>query len=306
MNMRPLVSIGLPVRNGAALLERALDSLLLQDYGALEIVVSDNASTDQTEEICRAYALKDARIRYFRNDRNVGPVENFNRVQVLGKGPYFMWAAHDDEWKPSYIRKCVDLLEQFPGVVLAAAQCVSVESTSGKVMFTDPGSNTTGLSPSDCFKRYRASIHSGQHVGGIFYGVYRNAVLARAMPIQNVIATDHLFLARLALLGEFATVEEPLILKRYGGISRSFKSIAAVLGIRNPFLTNFPYLVREAYMQQLIFRSERLAALEKIGLSCWSAGHYLWINFLIGNAKRLVPGFVKEPVRRLMRRREIG
>lgn len=304
MRMRPLVSIGLPVRNGATLLRGAIESLLGQDYSALEIIISDNASTDQTSDICREYASKDPRIRYSRNDRDIGPVENLNRVLALSNSPYFMWASHDDEWKPSYVRKCIELLERHPDTVLAAAQCVSQDSQSGKVMFTDPGLTTIGLRPAARFRRYRAAIHSGQHVGGIFYGVYRSAFLARAMPIRNIIATDHLVLAQLCLLGEFATVAEPLLLKRYGGISRSFKSIAMGLGLRNPLLTRFPYLVREAHMQQLIFQSGQLTTFEKACLSCWSASHYLWVNFLVGGAKNLVPEFIKEPVKRWLRRCE--
>jgi len=304
MRVRPLVSIGLPVRNGATLLKGAIESLLGQDYGDLEIIISDNASTDQTEDICREYASKDSRIRYSRSDVDLGPVKNFNRVLALSKNPYFMWASHDDEWKSSYVRKCVELLEHQPDAVLAATQCVSIDSLSGKVMFTDSGLTTIGLGPAARFRRYRSVIHSGQHIGSIFYGVYRRAFLIQATPIRNIITTDHLALARLCLLGEFATVEEPLLLKRYGGSSRSFKSLARVLGISNPFLQRFPYLVREAYMQQIIFQSNQLAVIEKAGLSCWSAGHYLWVNFLVGGVKSLAPEILKEPVKRWLSRRK--
>ena len=283
----------------------AIESLLAQDYGTLEIIISDNASTDQTEDICLEFASKDPRVLYFRNDQDIGSVGNFNRVLALSNSPYFMWAAHDDEWKPSYVRTCVELLEQNPNTVLAAAQCVSMDSQSGKVKFTDPGLTTVGLNSTLRFMRYRASIHSGQHVGGIFHGVYRRAFLARATPLRNIIAADHLVLARLCLLGEFVTFAEPLFVKRYGGASRNLRWMAIAMGIRNPLLTNFPYLVREAYMQQLVFQCKELTILEKAYLSSWSATHYLRFNLLIGGMKSLIPKFLKEPIKRLLQRRNV-
>lgn len=121
LNERPLVSIGLPVYNGERYLCAALDALLTQDYERFELIVSDNASTDGTAEICRAYVSKDKRIRYFRNETNLGSVKNFSRVLELSIGKYFMWAAHDDLWTPDCINKLVCCLEQDPEFVLCAS-----------------------------------------------------------------------------------------------------------------------------------------------------------------------------------------
>ena len=92
----PLVSIGVPVFNGEKGLAKALDSLLEQDYDKLEIIISDNASTDRTEALCLEYAEKDQRIRYVRQTENIGGVYNFKFVLDEAVGEYFMWAAHDD------------------------------------------------------------------------------------------------------------------------------------------------------------------------------------------------------------------
>ena len=92
----PKVSIGLPVFNGAKYLAGTLDRLLSQTYPDFEIVVSDNASTDETSEICADYCNRDKRIRYFRNNSNIGAAPNFNRVFELSRGAYFAWAAYDD------------------------------------------------------------------------------------------------------------------------------------------------------------------------------------------------------------------
>src|ERR1051326_2036095 len=110
-NQKPRVSIGLPVYNGQQFLEEAINSLLAQTYSDFELIISDNASTDATEQICRAHAAADPRIRYYRNDKNRGPVWNLNRVFELARGELFKWAAHDDVCAPTLVERCVEVLE---------------------------------------------------------------------------------------------------------------------------------------------------------------------------------------------------
>src|SRR3954466_4130607 len=97
----PRVSIGLPVFNGEKYLPEALDSLVSQDFEDLEIILSDNGSTDSTQNICREFAAKDPRIRYHRNQTNIGASKNYNRVLELARGEYFKWASHDDICHPT-------------------------------------------------------------------------------------------------------------------------------------------------------------------------------------------------------------
>ena len=115
----PRVSIGMPVFNGEAFVSQAIQSLLEQTYVDFELIISDNASTDSTERICRKYALQDSRIRYVRNSENVGLESNFQRVFDLSQGEFFMWAAHDDLWEPEFIEELVELLERSPDAALA-------------------------------------------------------------------------------------------------------------------------------------------------------------------------------------------
>jgi len=107
----PLVSIGLPVHNAARYLHEAVDSLLGQDYPNVEVIVSDNASVDATQQICMEYAARDDRLLYHRVERNMGAVWNFTRVFELARGEYFMWAAFDDIRDPRYVGACVAALE---------------------------------------------------------------------------------------------------------------------------------------------------------------------------------------------------
>jgi len=110
-NQRQLVSIGFPVFNGQDFVEKALQSLLDQSYKNFELVISDNASSDETSSICHRFAKKDKRIQYIRQKKNIGGIDNFNFVLKKAKGEYFMWACHDDQWDKDYIRKLLKLLE---------------------------------------------------------------------------------------------------------------------------------------------------------------------------------------------------
>src|SRR5262245_45798827 len=123
----PLVSIGLPVFNGEKHIQQALDSLLAQSYDNFELNISDNASTDGTEDLCRLYAAKDNRVHYYRQPRNVGLKANWRCVLQLASGEYFMWAQHDDCWSIDYISVLLDCLLAYPDAVLAAGRTLYID-----------------------------------------------------------------------------------------------------------------------------------------------------------------------------------
>lgn len=132
--LSPLVSIGLPVFNGESFLRRVLDSLLSQSFSNFELIISDNASNDKTREICDEYAARDARIRYIRQARNLGGLENFNFVLDQARSQYFMWAAVDDQWDPEFIRSLLTSLEKDPTAIGAFCPYQLVEEESGAVI----------------------------------------------------------------------------------------------------------------------------------------------------------------------------
>src|SRR5246127_6023313 len=115
----PLVSVGLFVYNGERFIEEALQSILKQTFTDFELIISDNASTDRTGEIVKAYAERDNRIRYYRNEKNIGAGWNARRVYELATGKYFKWATADDFLEPDLLRRCVEILESDPGCVAA-------------------------------------------------------------------------------------------------------------------------------------------------------------------------------------------
>lgn len=130
----PLVSIGVPVYNGAEYLQQALETLTGQDYHNLEIIICDNASSDETEMICRRFASIDSRIQYHRNPENIGPTGNFYRVLELASGKFFMWAAHDDWWDKNYISTLMEQLDSNSDAVLATplVRHMNLDGTSSR------------------------------------------------------------------------------------------------------------------------------------------------------------------------------
>lgn len=207
---KPLVSIGMPVYNGEKYIRQALDSLLAQDYPNLELIISDNASTDGTGEICQAYAARDKRIRYHRNETNLGAVGNFNRVFELSNGEYFMWAAADDLWHPTFISRCLSVIEEDPSVVLVYPRTMLIDSSGCSLGLTPDQIDTRGLAS---VERYTQVIWN-LGLCNMVYGVIRRGVLAGTSKFRNIWGFDNALLAELALRGSFAQIDEPLFYRR--------------------------------------------------------------------------------------------
>jgi len=139
----PRMSIGLPVFNGGRFLKDTVDSVLAQTFDDFELIISDNASTDDTEEIARAYAARDQRVRYFRNEANLGAAKNFNRVFELARGEYFKWTAHDDICAPSFLLRCIEVLDRDPSVTLCYTRQIDIDE-QGQILGRNPYDLNTG------------------------------------------------------------------------------------------------------------------------------------------------------------------
>jgi hypothetical protein len=223
------VSVGIPVYNGEKYLAETLDSLLAQSLQEFEIVISDDASTDRTPEICRCYEAKDSRIRYSRNARNIGGAPNFNRVVKLSRAPLFHGGACDALYEPSFLARCVDALERDPGVVLSHTRSKLVgdkgelllfdrkragyvdrddhlKGTSGDVM--RPQSSHIGQSANP-ETRFREVLWCGAWSLPLS-GVIRKKALLRTSRYGKYSGVDKALLAELALQGRFHEVDQEL------------------------------------------------------------------------------------------------
>lgn len=232
MSKKPLISIGLPTYNRAATLGRAIESVLDQDYQNFELLISDNASTDDTEAICLHAAKQDNRIKYLRQPTNMGATANFREVLKRSGGELFLWLADDDWLDESYIGRCAQVLLEHPEYSLVY----------GKVRFFHQGKFVHDGVSIDLFKNkgservleYYRSVTDN----GMFYGVMRRAQLLD-VPFRNTMAGDWLVMASIAFMGQVETLEDVCSNRSLDGASHSFESIVATLGLSR-FAATYP------------------------------------------------------------------
>jgi tetratricopeptide (TPR) repeat protein len=207
MSDRPLVSIGVPVYNGENYLRQALECLVAQDYDNFQLIISDNASTDGTPGICREIAGHDKRIGYVRQEENHGSPWNFKFVASQARGKYFMWAAHDDLWAPTFVSKCVEKLEANPQAVLCCTEINFIDGAGKPSVHYQGYTNigTLGLTPTE-------RIHELISLPGWFavYGMMRREALQKISLGLGTYGYDVVLLLELLLQGDFAKVPEAL------------------------------------------------------------------------------------------------
>ena len=185
MSPLPLISIGMPVYNGEVTLKRTIDSVLGQSFSDFELIISDNCSTDSTAAICQEYADGDRRIRYIRQQVNIGAAQNFKCVFEQAKGKYFMWAACDDVRSPDFLEENVRFLEVNPDYVASTSpNCFAGQESAGSnlVTFAIIGSVE---------QRFRQFFSHCWVSHGIFYSLIRTEVLRDCeIPGQSFTAAD--------------------------------------------------------------------------------------------------------------------
>ena len=208
-SVAPLVSIGLPTYNGERFISLAMECLLGQDYPNLEIVVSDNCSTDRTAEIVSEFAAQDARIRLVRQATNIGAAANFNAVFRETSGPLFMWAGDDDRWDRSYVRSCVEALQVHPDAVLACSGVTFIgddidpEYERDFRNFDNPDLSEGGVG-------VRLRMLMSRRGWYLIYGVIRRDTLRETRLFTETFGADVVLLIELAMLGPFARVDGSL------------------------------------------------------------------------------------------------
>ena len=207
----PLVSIGVPVYNGEKFLAASLDSILAQTYSNFELVIGDNASTDGTETICKAYAARDSRIQYLRNPSNLGAAENYNLVFHKAHGDFFKWAAHDDLIRPAFLSECVKVLRANHAAVLAFPETVLIDEDGG-VLELYP--NHLHLTSASAAERFRQCISRPATMCTPVFGLWRRGALGASVLIGKYPHSDQVLLAQLSMVGGFHEVSQPLMLRR--------------------------------------------------------------------------------------------
>jgi glycosyltransferase involved in cell wall biosynthesis len=214
----PLVSIGLPVYNGERFIQQALDSLLAQNYPNMELIISDNASTDRTREICLTCQAKDSRVHYHRNDVNIGMMSNFKRALDMASGEYFMFAAHDDSWNPEFISILLSDLRGHPesGVVMSALDIVDEDGQLIKPVRLDQGDKSPNEQGYFSMLLRLMTLWGGSSKSHHYYlyGLYKRKFLQETFCYYvDTAFGDRMFIALLALLSPFRYVPQVLFYK---------------------------------------------------------------------------------------------
>lgn len=211
-NSQPLISIGLPVWNGANFLDQAIQSVLAQTEPDLELIISDNASTDVTEEICRGWLGRDDRVRYFRFSENQGASANHSKVVELARGTYFRWQAHDDLCHPDLVRRCIAEHRSSPHPLALVHPTAELIDDAGRVLGLDPTRLCTAAArPArrvwDCLMQVR--------YGTPMYGVAELNTLRRTRLFDRFVSSDYVLFLEFALLGEIRQLPDVLCQRRF-------------------------------------------------------------------------------------------
>ena len=232
MSAIPELSIGLPVYNGESFLAESLDALLGQTYEDFELIISDNASTDGTPDICHRYEKKDSRIRYIRQPRNIGAAPNHNFLVQQARGELFKWASADDLYARDLIRSCVYALDEYPKVVLAHSWTAAVDDKGNVTQALDyPLATDSARAPErfrsvlfGCSGLYESGDGGGnravpQDNNGVIraddmYGVIRTNALRRVAPHGSYYHADRILVLELALNGPFHQTADWLYFRR--------------------------------------------------------------------------------------------
>jgi glycosyltransferase involved in cell wall biosynthesis len=236
----------MPVFNAELWLDDAIKSILDQTMDDFELILVDNASTDRTEEICRRYADQDSRVRYFRNNKNIGAPRNYNRAVRRSKGRYFKWASGNDICHRDFLAKCVAVLDTRPEVVLVLPRTSLIING---VEDARPYADDINLSSEDPIERFTKFLDNIR-LNNVTNGLVRADVLKRTPQYMPFFASDTSLMAELALYGQFVEVPENLFFRRMDAASATkYKSEEEVTRHWNPDLSPVLFSNTRAILQ---------------------------------------------------------
>jgi glycosyltransferase involved in cell wall biosynthesis len=205
------VSLAMPVYNGERYVAEAIRSILNQSYKNFELIITDNASTDGTEQICREFAMSNRCVRYKRNERNLGAAPNHNLGFELSSGKYFKWCAHDDNLSTNFISACVSALERNQNAVLAYGATQSIDQDGHHIPLI--GGARRSLEETSPVRRFQKVLVEKGTCFEIF-GLFRREALQKSTLQRMYYGSDHALLAETAFFGTFVQVPEAILYNR--------------------------------------------------------------------------------------------
>ncbi len=237
MNHKPHLSIGMPVFNAEAYIGDAIESLLSQSFTDFEITISDNASNDETESICRELVARDDRICYERQDENLGAIRNFNYVFDRARGTYFKWASYDDVCMPSYLQKCVDVLDRDDSIVWCHSASGKIDENGDILTRDDPkAEDLSHTSEAGLPRQHHKSPRRHQRFQGVLlgtnwcvdsYGLIRTETLRKTRMLPACYGAEKVLMGALSLRGHYHEIPETLFFQRIHPAASSSINMAA-------------------------------------------------------------------------------
>lgn len=226
-DLQPKVSIGLLVYNGGKYLSKALDSLLAQTFDNFELIISDNASTDNTQLICEGYARTNNKIRYFRQSENIGPILNYKYVLEKARGNYFMWASHDDLWDPNFIAECLKVFS-------TNSDSVSVFSHYNifDLKINDITEKITPTSCSSTSKFIRVSTRLFEMHPNMIFGLHRTEII-RKVKFDSFDWFDVFITIQLAFYGKVLIIPQNLYTAGTDGARKPYSITGRYISLKD-------------------------------------------------------------------------
>ena len=206
----PKLSVGMPVYNGEADIHEAVNSVLSQTFTDFELIISDNASTDSTQVICEEYARKDSRVRYIRNDVNIGASDNYNAVVYKAEGQYFKWASSNDYCMPTFFEKCIEVLDNNQDVVVCYPRAKLFRHVIEDGEEYVDGLTLSGDSACERLKVFFEAIQ----LNNVMNGLIRTEMLKKTSLIKVYFSSDTVMMGELSLYGKYVEIPEYLFYRR--------------------------------------------------------------------------------------------
>jgi len=205
----PCVSVCLPVYNGQTYISDAISSICEQTFEDLEVIVSDNASTDGTQALCHEAATHDSRIRYFRADTNRGLAWNWNRAFALATGRYLVWIGHDDLMAPDYIRRCVEGIQQDADTLLCFTNANYIDGQGNVIQQVDLTNSGAAETPSQRFHHILYDTMCDP-----ICGLMKTEFLKQTRLHAGYADSDRVLLAEMGFRGRFHKIPDYLFSRR--------------------------------------------------------------------------------------------
>ena len=251
-----ILTIGMPVYNGEAYLNLAIQSLLSQDFKRWELLIVDNHSTDASWDIINSYALYDSRITCIRREKNIGAAANFIGLVEMTKSPYFMWAAADDTWSNNYISSCLEVLEEHAEVGLSGGAIQNTDANGNVIRIYE---SFFGFSDKDTRVRIVSYLRATEVDGkaNIIYSVFRTDLIKTVCAIRNIFTgwgADMAFVLAAISRMPYMQVGQSTLFKRMTSSSdvQTAKLISCGLYNKIQYGGNFPFEYFYSYVRALI------------------------------------------------------